>query len=136
MGPAESGPAARGSASPALVRRSVAVVLAALGLVALVGCEGGGSSADDDSAALAARVGDVLRSDGAASVVDRLEQLGVAVDEAALAAADVTCPRVPDPSTGDGATCRATVDGIEVALEVEFTDDDGAFQLVGVELVP
>lgn len=104
--------------------------------VALLGCS---SSSDDPTDSLARRVRELLVTDGAGPVIERLDQLGVGVDQASLDAASVSCPQVPDPSAGDSATCRMAVDGpdgeLEVDVIVEFEDGDG-IRLTRVEVAP
>lgn len=92
------------------------------------------TSPDGASDSLATRVEAVLASD-AETIVDRLQQLGVEVDAAAVGEAAVDCPTVDDPEPDDRATCTADIAGAEVAIDVEFGDDD-SIRVVDLSVVP
>jgi hypothetical protein len=99
--------------------------------LALTGCS---SDGDGPSDVLAEQVRAALAADPAA-VADRLDEQGLTVDADDLAAAELTCPEVSDPSPGDVATCTAAIAGEAVAIDVEF-GEDGAVTVVGVEAAP
>jgi hypothetical protein len=83
---------------------------------------------------LADRVSRILEGEGDA-VLQRLAEGGIGLDADALGEADVLCPRVTDPAPGDRATCRVTVDDVELELDVEF-GADGGLQVVQVAVAP
>ena len=96
----------------------------------LVGGACSGSPGDD----LDDRVHDALVAEPG-PIIDRLAELGLDADAAALEEAEVRCPTVDDPQPGDTATCTVVGFGDEVTVDVQFADGGGV-QVVGVDAVP
>ena len=116
---------------PAAGDRVLRASLFALGAVASAACGGGG---DDEGGELARRVTDAVAGDDGA-LAERLQEQGLAVPDGGVELSEVACPTTPATSPDDRMTCRASVEDIEVAVDVEF-GDAGQLSVVGLTVQP